>query len=60
MHELYRQQMFEEAIAQCKLIRRNFDGRMEGYYDMWIKRCNYMKTQPLPKDWDGIFVAQSK
>jgi adenylate cyclase len=60
MHELYRQQMFEEAAAQCKLIRRNFDGRMEGYYDMWIKRCNYMKTQPLPKDWDGIFVAQSK
>jgi adenylate cyclase len=60
MHELYRQQMFEEAAAQCKLIRRNFDGRMEGYYDMWIKRCNYMKTQDLPKDWDGVTVAQSK
>ena len=60
MHELYRQQMFEEAAAQCKLIRRNFDGRMEGYYDMWIERCEYMKTQTLPESWDGIFVATSK
>ena len=60
MHELYRQQLFEEAAAQCKLIRRNFDGRMEGYYDMWIKRCNYMKTQDLPESWDGIFIAQTK
>ena len=60
MHELYRQQMFEEAAAQCKLIRRNFDGRMEGYYDMWIKRCNYMKTQTLPKDWNGVFISTTK
>jgi len=60
MHELYRMQMFEEAAAQCKLIRRNFDGRMEGYYDMWIERCEYMKTQDLPDDWNGVFVAQTK
>ena len=60
MHELYRQQMFEEAAAQCKLIRRNFDGRLEGYYDMWIERCEYMMTQDLPEDWNGVFVATSK
>jgi adenylate cyclase len=60
MHELYRQQMFEEAAAQCKLIRRNFDGRMEGYYDMWIERCEYMKTQTLPESWNGVFVATTK
>jgi adenylate cyclase len=60
MHELYRQQMFEEAAAQCKLIRRNFDGRLEGYYDMWTERCEYMMTQDLPSDWDGIFIAQTK
>ena len=60
MHELYRQQMFEEAAAQCKLIRRNFDGRLEGYYDMWIERCEYMMTQDLPSDWNGVFVATSK
>ena len=60
MHYLYRQQLFTEAAAQCKLIRRNFDGRLEGYYNMWIERCEFMATQDLPKDWDGIFVATSK
>ena len=60
MHELYRQQQFEAAAAQCKLIRRNFDGRLEGYYDMWIERCKFMATQELPESWDGIFVATSK
>ena len=60
MHELYRQQMFTEAAAQCKLIRRNFDGRLQGYYDMWIERCEFMATQDLPADWNGVFVATTK
>ena len=60
MHELYRQQQFEEAAAQCKLIRRNFDGRLEGYYDMWIERCEFMATQDLPSDWNGVHIATSK
>ena len=60
MHGLYQMQLFDEAIEQCKMIRRSFDGQMEGYYDMWIERCEYMKTQDLPPDWNGIFVATSK
>ena len=60
MHSLYRMQMFDEAIAQCKLIRRSFDGKMEKYYDMWIERCEYMKTQTLPADWNGVFIALTK
>jgi adenylate cyclase len=60
MHGLYQMQLFDEAIEQCKIIRRSFDGQMEGYYDMWIERCEYMKTQDLPPDWNGIFVATSK
>jgi len=27
---------------------------------MWIERCEYMKTQKLPKDWNGVFIATSK
>ena len=38
----------------------HFDGKMEGYYKMWIERCEFMKTQPLPADWDGIFRATTK
>jgi len=33
---------------------------MEKYYDMWIERCEYMKTQDLPSDWNGVFIATSK
>jgi adenylate cyclase len=60
MHNLYRMQMFDEAIQQCNLIRRAFDGKMEKYYDMWIERCEYMKTQTLPKEWNGVFHATTK
>jgi hypothetical protein len=37
-----------------------FEGQMAGYYKMWIERCEYMKTQTLPRDWDGIFIATTK
>jgi len=60
MHNLYRAQMFDEAIQQCNLIKRGFDAQMEKYYDMWIERCEFMKTQTLPQDWNGVFVATSK
>jgi len=60
MHKLYRQQKFDDAIEECKFLQKQFDGRMSKYYDMWIERCEYMKTQDLPEDWDGIFIATSK
>jgi len=62
MHQQYRRQDFGSAIATCKALRRDFDGQMKGYYDMWIERCEYMKTQDLPDmiEWDGVFIATSK
>ena len=60
MHILYQQQKFSEAIKQCDKLKPQFEGKLEGYYDMWIERCEYMLTQTLPKDWDGIFIATSK
>ena len=60
MHKLYRQQKFDEAIEECKYLTKQFEGRMSKYYDMWIERCAYMKTQKLPKDWNGVFIATSK
>jgi len=27
---------------------------------MWIDRCEYQKTQVLPKDWNGVFIATTK
>jgi len=60
MYEHYQAQRFDDAIASCKLLHNHFDGKMSGYYDMWIERCEFQKTQTLPKDWDGIFIATTK
>ena len=60
MHELYKKQKFQQAIEQCNILHNHFDGRMSGYYDMWIERCEFMKTQTLPQDWNGVFVATTK
>ncbi len=60
MHKLYRAQDFDGAIESCNLLHNHFDEKMSKYYDMWIERCEYMKTQNLPESWDGIFIAQTK
>ena len=60
MHECYRSQLFNEAIRLCNILKNEFGGQMEKYYDMWIERCEYMKTQDLPEDWNGVFVATTK
>jgi hypothetical protein len=60
MHTAYKEQRFDDAIELCKKIRKAFDGKMQDYYAMWIERCEYMKTQDLPKDWNGVFIASTK
>jgi adenylate cyclase len=60
MHELYRAQKFDSAIKICNQLKDEFDGKMSAYYDMWIERCEFQKTQDLPKDWNGVFIATSK
>jgi adenylate cyclase len=60
MHSLYRQQKWDAAIELCKELKDEFDGQMKKYYDMWIERCEFQKTQTLPADWNGVFIATSK
>lgn len=60
MHTLYRAQKFSEAIEMCEELKSEFDGKMTDYYEMWIERCEFQKTQRLPADWSGVFIAQSK
>ena len=60
MHELYGKQKFKDAIKLCNKLKGEFDSQMDKYYDMWIERCEYMSTQKLPKDWNGIFIATTK
>ena len=60
MHELYKAQKFDAAIKMCKSMKGNFSGKMDKYYDIWVERCELMKTQDLPKSWNGAFVATEK
>jgi adenylate cyclase len=60
MHMHYRKQKFDKAIKLCEQLHDAFEGKMEGYYNMWIERCEYQKTQDLPKDWNGVFIATTK
>ena len=60
MHILYKGQMFKDAIKMCKKLKGKFDGHMDDYYEMWIGRCEYMSTQNLPKNWNGVFIATTK
>lgn len=56
----YKKKDFKEAILMCEQLKGAFDGKMDGYYDMWIERCEYMTKIPLPDNWDGIYRATSK
>ena len=60
MHRHYRDQDFKRASELCALNTGKFDGQMDGYYAMWQERCEYMQTQDLPADWNGVFIASSK
>ena len=60
MHKHYRAQDFKRAAELCTLNTGKFDGQMDGYYAMWQERCEYMQTQDLPADWNGVFIASSK
>ena len=60
MYKAYQAQQFDQAIKMCQQLKLHFEGQMQGYYDMWIERCEYMLTQDLPKDWNGVFIATTK
>ena len=60
MHALYKSKKFDEAAAMCKKLKGNFGGQMDKYYKIWIERCDFMKQQDLPDNWNGEFVAHEK
>jgi adenylate cyclase len=60
MLQEYRAQHFETALEMCDGLMGEFDGQMDHYYEIWKNRCREMKLQKLPKNWDGIFRAQTK
>ena len=60
MHELYKLKKFDAAAILCEEMVGKFNGQMDKYYKMWIERCEFMKQQDLPENWNGEFVAHEK
>jgi len=57
----YRMQQWDEAACIVKEeLKGEFDGCMDHYYDLWLERIEEMRNSGLPKDWDGVFRAQTK
>lgn len=57
----YRMQQWDEAARMVKEeLKGEFDGCMDHYYDLWLERIEEMRNSGLPKDWDGVFRAQTK
>jgi adenylate cyclase len=60
MHALYKQKKFDQAAAMCAKMKGTFGGQMDKYYKIWIERCDFMKQQDLPANWNGEFIAHEK
>ena len=56
----YRKQDWTNTIKLVKLLKGEFDGKMDHYYDLWLERIEEMKAANLAADWDGVFRATSK
>ena len=60
MHALYKEKQFDAAVILCEELHSKFGGQMDKYYKMWIERCEFMKQQNLPSNWQGEFIAHEK
>ena len=60
MQRCYTEMKFDKSIRLCKELTGEFGGQIDKYYEMWIERCEYMKTQDLPDNWNGVFIATTK
>ena len=60
MQSRYKAKKFDEAAAMCKELTGTFGGQMDKYYKIWIERCEFMKQQDLPDNWNGEFIAHEK
>jgi len=56
--DLYRRKRFDEALGQFRqaLALNPADKPSQ----LYVERCEHLKTTPPPEDWNGVWVMQSK
>ena len=60
MLSYYRGRSWDQAIAMCKTLTSSFEGQLQGYYQMWIERCQELKQNDPGPEWDTVYRATSK
>jgi adenylate cyclase len=60
MQALYKAKKFDAAAIICGELKGTFGGQMDKYFKIWIERCEFMKQQDLPDNWNGEFIAHEK
>jgi len=60
MLNAYKAQRFIIAKSMALGLKGKFDGKMDGYYDMWAERCDEYAKNPPGEGWDGVFRTNSK
>ena len=60
MLNAYKAQRFVIAKSMALGLKGKFDGKMDGYYDMWAERCDEYAKNPPGKDWDGVYRTNTK
>jgi len=60
MMKSYKNRRFDDAIYYAKRLKGCFGGKMDAYYDMWMERCEELKSAGLSETWDGVYRATSK
>jgi len=58
---VYRLGAWNRALAMAQAMRGIWGGQLTAYYDMMAERIEEIqKNPPRPKEWDGIYRAQTK
>ena len=56
--QAYRKQDWDKAIKHFESALKI--DKNDGPSKTYVERCKQLKTEKLPKDWDGVFVLTSK
>lgn len=60
MLDKYRGRDFEGAYQGMVEARKAAGAKMEKFYDLYAQRITDLMKNPPHKDWDGVFVAETK
>ena len=61
MLDAYRKQKWKLAREKVAKARaQSEEMKLDELYSMYIKRIDWYEVNPLPLDWDGVFIADSK